>query len=61
MAWTMHVCDVHRLVDKDNTERESMFCGRCKAWICKECRNNWAKRAQAMMLSKKEQHGAINS
>lgn len=52
MAWQMHVCDVHRLVDKDETPRECQYCGRCKSWICKECRGNWAKRAQAMMVAK---------
>jgi len=52
MDWTMHVCDVHKLIDKDETPRECKYCGRCKAWICKECHGNWPKRAHAMMVAK---------
>lgn len=52
MNWTMHICDVHRLVDKDEAPRECKYCPRCKSWICKECHSNWTKRAQAMVLAK---------
>lgn len=52
MATEMRACDVHVLIDKDSTPRECAYCGRCKKWMCKECRTNWPKRAHAMMLAK---------
>ena len=54
MGWQIHVCDVHRLVDKDVIGRECMYCPKCSAWICKDCRGNWTKRGHAMMLAKME-------
>jgi len=44
------VCDVHDLVDDDQTERPTRFCVKCKAWICDECHYNRNKRAQALLI-----------
>lgn len=41
------VCDVHRLVNKDNKIRQVQFCKMCDSWICEECWYNLPKRALA--------------
>lgn len=48
----MGVCDVHRLVDKDENPREVYYCGMCDAWICLKCDPNLPKRAYALLLRK---------
>ena len=44
----MHVCDVCRLVNNDNTPKECVWCNFCHAWICKDDLNRWDRRAIAM-------------
>ena len=48
----MGVCDVHRLVNKDTTEREVYYCGLCKSWICLKCDPDLPKRDYAMLIKK---------
>jgi hypothetical protein len=31
------VCDVHRLLDGDESLRLVRWCGGCKAWLCDDC------------------------
>lgn len=45
------MCDVCRLVDRNWSEKHCIYCCKCKAWICDECRPNTPKRALAMLLS----------
>jgi hypothetical protein len=46
-------CDVHRLVDGDTSSRLVEFCNLCKAWLCDDCRGNWARRMQAFYRARR--------
>ncbi len=43
------VCDVHRLIKGDKTEREVRYCSACQSNICDECWDKWHWRAIAAM------------
>lgn len=45
----MDVCDVHWIVNKDNSIREVTYCGDCDAWMCNKCEVDIPKRAIAMV------------
>lgn len=45
----LHVCDVCRIVDKDETVKLCQFCTSCKAWICDTCRSNPIRRTHAAL------------
>lgn len=44
----IHVCDVCRVINNDITPKESVWCNRCKAWICIPDINRWDRRGIAM-------------
>lgn len=46
----LHICDVCKLIDKDETLKFCTFCPVCNAWICTKDRNRLDRRAQAMAL-----------
>ena len=43
------ICDVHKYAKNDIQKRKVQYCSDCDAWICDECRPNWALRAKAMI------------
>ncbi len=45
----MGICDVHSIVNKDNSMREVYYCSTCDAWMCKKCEVDIPKRALAMV------------
>jgi hypothetical protein len=46
----IRVCDVCRLACGDSTPKEGVvYCGRCGAWICPECRRRYDLRAIAAL------------
>jgi hypothetical protein len=46
----IRVCDVCRLASGDSTPKEGVvYCGRCGAWICPECRRRYDLRAIAAL------------
>lgn len=44
------VCDVCRLVDRDETPKDVGYCPLCGAWMCESCRVSPARRARAAGL-----------
>ncbi len=44
------VCDVCKLVDKDETPKVVGYCGMCGAWLCEGCRASPGRRARAAGL-----------
>ena len=50
----LHVCDVHRLLDFDTTERLCNYCPLCSAWICAECAPRWDRRIKAALKRRLE-------
>lgn len=48
------ICDVHRLLDYDTTNRLCVYCGLCDAWICTECQSQWGRRIKAAIKRKLE-------
>ena len=47
--YTMHVCDVCRLVNNDTTVKECVWCNFCHAYICKADLYRPDRRGIAMM------------
>ena len=37
MPYQLGVCEVHRLVHGDTSQRNVKYCNCCHAWICDEC------------------------
>lgn len=48
--WRKGVCEVEKLIDKDNKNKRTFYCGECKIWMCVPCSKNILKRAMAMIL-----------
>lgn len=46
------ICDVHRLLFNDFSEKQVKYCKICKAFICKACNYNYPGRAIAAMKNK---------
>lgn len=40
-------CDVHALVDGDNSDKIVEYCAVCDAWMCEPCKDDVPKRALA--------------
>lgn len=47
-------CDCCYYVDGDETFKAVVYCPDCKAYICKNCKNNWFKRSEAYLKRKVE-------
>jgi hypothetical protein len=55
----IRVCDVCRLAGGDSTPKEGVvYCGRCGAWICPECRRRYDLRAIAALKRRRAGAGA---
>ena len=48
------ICDVHRLLDFDISNRLCEYCSICDSWICQEDSFRWDRRIRAMMKRKLE-------
>jgi len=50
---TVAICDVCSLMDGDERLKpDVVYCGRCDAWICRDCRNRPFRRFMAMWKRK---------
>ena len=47
----IHTCKVCELVNGDKTPKRVTWCDKCSAYICKECFDDWPKRAKAAALN----------
>ncbi len=51
----IHVCDVCRLARGDAVPKEQViYCGRCAAWVCPDCRRRYDRRAIAALRRARE-------
>jgi len=53
-SYHYRMCDVHRLLDYDTTDRLCGYCSLCDAFICKECEPRWDRRIRAAIKRKLE-------
>ena len=42
-------CEVHQLVDGDDSPRDVAYCGICGVFMCADCRRDPVKRGKAML------------
>jgi len=50
--WKDGICDVHKLVYKDNEKRKVKYCKTCNAYICADCERNYPARLMAVIKDK---------
>ena len=53
--WVKGICDVCLLLDENAKQKDVYWCDTCKAWICRKCEFNFARRGQAMLARKRVQ------
>ena len=53
--WIKGICDVCKLLKKDETEKDVYYCNTCQANICKQCEKKYASRIIAAVIKKIQQ------
>jgi len=50
VQYAQGICHVHYYTGGDIQSRDIYYCGKCDAWICKDCRPKLLLRAEAMAI-----------